>query len=121
MTDFASLIVIAKPRFSAVVVDELHVNYADYLAVHIEQAAAGVTAVDRRIRLDSGNAVVVVNLSVQTGNNALGNGCLKTERVAYYNNIVAEAQLVGVAQCSGGEVAVGLDLQHCEVGVGVGA
>ena len=83
--------------------------------------AAGVTAVDRRIRLDSGDAVVVVNLSVQTGNNALGNGCLKTERVAYYNNIVAEAQLVGVAQCSGGEVAVGLDLQHCEVGVGVGA
>ena len=37
------------------------------------------------------------------------------------DNIVAEAQLVGVAQCSGGEVAVGLDLQHCEVGVGVGA
>ena len=93
---------------------------ADHLAARVDQRAAGVAGVDRRVGLDDVVDLEVVgcaDLTLQRGDDARGDRAAVTERVPDRNDRIADAQLGRVAQRQRHQLrrVVGVDLQHGEV------
>ena len=87
----------------------------------IDQRAAGIPRVNRRVGLDE----VLIALDAEPAaperaDDAWGHGLAETERVADGDDEVADLEAVGIAQRHRGQID-GRDLQHGNVGIGVGA
>src|SRR4051794_35051668 len=108
------------------VVGDLRVD-ADDLALGVQERAAGVAGVDRGVRLQGAGdreAVGGLDVAVERGDDALGDRPLQAERAADGDGGLAWDDLAGVGDGERLEAArdlAGIDLEHGEVGRGVGA
>src|SRR5436190_8106396 len=98
---------------------------ADHVAARVEQRAAGVAVVDRRIGLDrAGDRVVVRRLdgAVDGADDAGGHGAGEAEGAADGDDLLARLHRGRGAQGERMEQArVGVDPDHGDVGPGIGA
>ena len=94
---------------------------ADDLAGHVEQRAAGVAAVDRRVGLEEFVVGSLIDVAGAGGQDAGGDGPAEAERIADRHHPVADPQGVGVAEAGGGQRLVGLDAQQRQIGQRIGA
>ena len=91
------------------------------VAVDVDQRAARIAGVDGGVGLDEVLEGVDAQLvAPQRRDDAAGDGLADAEGVADGQHLVAHLQGVGVAQHDHGQL-VELDLEHRQVGVGVGA
>ena len=99
---------------------------ADHLALGVEQRAARVAGVDRRVGLDDlvdREAVGRLDLALEAGHDARGRRAVEAERVADRDHAVADLRLVGVGELERADAAgvARVDLDGGEVGRGVDA
>ncbi len=93
---------------------------ADHPPVQVEERTARVAGIDGGVGLDEalvGRHAQV--LAPRRGDDADGDRAIQPERVADRDRPLADAQLVRIAQLRHRELALGLDLQHRQVGLGV--
>jgi len=94
---------------------------AQQVAVDVDQRAARVAGVDGRVGLDEVLEVVDAELvAAQRRDDAAGHGLADAEGIADGQHLVAHLQFVGAAQHDHRQL-VELDLEHGQVGVGIGA
>ena len=97
----------------------------DHAAVRVDQRAAGVAGVDRRVGLDhvrDREAVGRLDLALQGGDDAAGDGAVEPERVADRDHRVADFDLRGVAERERVQFfRRRVDLEQGDVGGRVGA
>ena len=94
---------------------------ADDLAVHVEQRAARVAAVDGGVGLDVVVERTGVDVAAARRHDAGGHGAAQAERIADRHHRLADAHLGGVAELDVRQRLVALDLEHREVGLLVAA
>src|SRR4029079_18338639 len=70
----------------------------DELAVEVNQRAARIAGVDRRVSLADGERVAQAQRPLGGADDAAGHGLAKTERVTDRNDIVADLELAAVAK-----------------------
>ncbi len=90
---------------------------ADDLAVHVEQRATGVAAVDRGVGLDVVVERARLDVAAARRHDAGRHGAAQAERIADRHHGLANAQLGGVAELHGRQRLVALDLEHGEIGL----
>src|SRR5690606_9162184 len=88
---------------------------ADDVAAHVEQRAAGVSAVDARVGLDVAVVGSTSGGAQNRGNDAGGDGAAEPERVTDRDHPVARARLPRVAEFDEREGLVADDLEHREI------
>ena len=94
---------------------------ADHLAVHIEQRAAGIALIDRRVGLEIIVVGAGIDIAVARRDDAGRHRAAETERIADRDDPVADAHLVAVAEFRGLQRLVRLHAQHCDVDFRIGA
>ena len=93
--------------------------HADDFAVHIEQRTAGIPAIDGGVGLQEVVVGAGVDVAPGRGDDADAHAAAEAERVADRHHPVAHAHLAGIAERHGLERFLRLDLQECQVGLGV--
>ena len=90
---------------------------------NVEKRAAGVAGVDRRVRLDQTveDLILGSDRSADGAHDTGGHGVGEAERVADCDHGLSDHEVVGTSHFDRGQGAVGLQLQHGQIGVGVGA
>ena len=90
---------------------------------HVDQRAARVARIDRRVGLDEEVQVADADPGARLGgDDAAGHGLADAERIADGQHQVAHLDRVGIAEVDEGQAfAAGIDLEHGEVGPLVGA
>jgi hypothetical protein len=96
---------------------------ADYFAVDIEQRASAIAAVDGGVGLEEALQLMVALAEVPalSADDAGGHGLVESEGRADGDRPVADFNGVGVADVDRRELLAGVDLQDCEIQLGVGA
>ena len=94
---------------------------ADHLAVHVEDRAAGVAWIDRRIELQEVVERTRAKIAATRRDDAGGDRPAETERIAGGQHPVAHLDLAGIAERDGGQRAGRLHLDQRHVGQFVGA
>ncbi len=94
---------------------------ADQLAGHVDQRAAGVAGIDRRIGLDEELIVGDADLGArQRRDDAMGHGLADAERIADREHHVTDQQFVGIGEFERRETLFAvLDSQHREIAAAV--
>ena len=111
---------------AAAVGGDLRVD-ADDAALGVEQRAAGVAGVDRGVGLDHAGdreAVGRLDVAVERGDDAAGDGALEAERAADGDRRLAGVEVAGVGERERLDAALDLalvDVEQREVGGGIGA
>ena len=94
---------------------------ADQFAAIVDQRAAGIARINRRIGL---NEILIIFdaqiAAVHGADDSHGDGLADAERIANRQSIVAHLHLGGITDGDGGEIAA-FDLQHGDVRLGIGA
>ncbi len=93
---------------------------ADHRAAGIEQRPARIAGIDGGIRLNERNVAVAGQGSALRADDAGGRGLLESERFADREHIVADVQLIGIAEVHRGQI-VGIDFEHGDVAAAVRA
>ena len=94
---------------------------ADHMAVHVEQRAARVAAVDGGVGLDVVVERTGVDVAAARRHDAGRHGAAQAERVADRHHRLADAHLAGVSEGDERQRLVALDLDQGEVGLLVAA
>ena len=88
---------------------------ADDVAVHVEQRATGVAAVDGGVGLDEVVVGALADVAAAGGDDTGGDGAAEAEGIADREHPVADALDVAIAELDGGQRVIGGDLEEGEV------
>jgi hypothetical protein len=90
---------------------------ANHLAVHVEQRATRVAAVDRGVGLDVVVERARLDVAAARRHDAGRHGAAQAERIADRHDRLADLHLARVSELDGGQRLVALDLEHGEIGL----
>ena len=94
---------------------------ADHLAIHVEQRATGIAAIDGGVGLDEIVIGALTDVTTTRRDDAGGDGATKTEGVTNGDHPVANTNLAVIGEIDVGEFAGFLDLEDREIGLVVDA
>src|SRR6185437_7088731 len=72
--------------------------HADDIAVHVEQRATGIAAIDRRVGLDEIVVGTGVDVAIARRHDARRHGRAEAERIADGDHPIADARVIGIAE-----------------------
>ncbi len=94
---------------------------ADQLAVEIDERAARIARIDRRVGLDEGRDVAADTGAGERRHDAAGHGLADTEGIADREHQIADFEPIAVADFQHRQLlALGIDLEHGQIGALVG-
>ena len=100
---------------------ENHGVHTDQLAIHIDQRAAGIARIDRRVGLDEGGKISLADIGAsQRRHNAGGHGLADTEGVADRQDKITDLDIAAHVKGQDRQGFIGLNPQDCQIGGLVG-